>query len=304
MIADVSTDAAEAAPSDPLNDALDVFMAVRPRLFGIAYRMLGSASEAEDIVQEAWVRWQRYDRDSVENPAAFLATTTTRLAINSATSAHARRESYIGPWLPEPVDTSADPALGAEKGEALEFAILMLMERLTPMERAAYVLRQAFDYPYETIGGILEQSQANVRQHVSRARKHLAGERRERVDADEQRRLLAAFLAAAQAGEMTALEELFAGEVVSTTDGNGVKNAARKLVAGREWVAKFIAAFAHHFWVDTEQEWVEANGEPAILVRRDGEPLVLVSLSTGPDGIEQIRWMMAPAKLERIAQAG
>ncbi|WP_235857018.1 RNA polymerase sigma-70 factor [Occultella glacieicola] len=287
---------------DALNAALDTFMAVRPRLFGIAYRMLGSASEAEDIVQEAWVRWQRYDRDTVENPAAFLATTTTRLALNSVTSARARRESYIGPWMPEPVDTSADPALGAERGEALEFAILMLMERLTPMERAAYVLRQAFDYPYETIASILEQTQANVRQLVSRARKHLAEQRRDRVDADEQRRLLAAFLAAAQAGEMAALEDLFAADVVSTTDGNGVKNAARRLVVGRERVAKFIAAFAHHFWTGTDQEWVEANGEPAILVRRGDEPLVLVSVTAGEDGVEQIRWMMAPAKLERIAR--
>ena len=115
-----------------LDDALSTFTAVRPRLFGIAYRMLGSATEAEDIVQEAWLRWQGYDRSTVLEPAAFLATTTTRLAINLATSAQSRRETYIGPWLPEPVDTSDDPLLGAERGEALGFAMLLLLEKLTP----------------------------------------------------------------------------------------------------------------------------------------------------------------------------
>ena len=118
------------------------------RLFGIAYRMLSSAREAEDLVQDAWLRWQGTDRSVVDNPAAFLATTMTRMAINELHSARVRRETYVGPWLPEPVDTSADPYLGAERGEALEFAALLLMEKLTPGERAAYVLREAFDYPY------------------------------------------------------------------------------------------------------------------------------------------------------------
>jgi RNA polymerase sigma-70 factor (ECF subfamily) len=138
-----------------LEEAAAVFTNLRPRLFGIAYRMLASATEAEDLVQEVWLRWQAYDRSAVVNPAAFLATTTTRLAINALRSARVRRETYIGPWLPEPVDTSADPYLGAERGEALEFAALLLMEKLTPSERAAYVLREAFDYPYGQIAGIL-----------------------------------------------------------------------------------------------------------------------------------------------------
>src|SRR5690349_19283357 len=163
---------------DDLEEATAVFMSVRPRLFGIAYRMLGSASEAEDLLQEVWVRWQTYDRATVVNPAAFLATTTTRLAINALDSARVRRETYIGPWLPEPVDTSADPYLGAERGEALEFAALLLMDKLTPHERAAYVLREAFDYPYAQIAGILGTTEPAVRQLVSRARKHMASERR------------------------------------------------------------------------------------------------------------------------------
>src|SRR6201991_3159225 len=130
------------------DDGLSAFAAVRPRLFGIAYRMLGSAAEAEDIVQDVWLRWQATDRSVVENPPAFLATTTTRMCINFAQSAQSRRETYIGSWLPEPVDTSSDPSLGAERGEALNLAVLILLENLPPTERAAYVLREAFDYSY------------------------------------------------------------------------------------------------------------------------------------------------------------
>src|SRR5678816_296145 len=125
--------------SSGTDDALSVFVDVRPRLFGIAYRMLGSAVEAEDIVQDAWMRWQSTNRSVVQNAPAFLVTTTTRLAINVAESARTRHETYVGPWLPEPVDTSSDPRLGAERGEALEFAVLLLLEKLTPTERAAYI---------------------------------------------------------------------------------------------------------------------------------------------------------------------
>src|SRR5262249_11767151 len=155
------------------DDGLLAFAPVRPRLFGIAYRMLGSAAEAEDVVQDVWMRWQSTNRNVVENPPAFLATTTTRLCINVAQSAHSRRESYIGTWLPEPVDTSADPGIGAERGEALKLAVLLLLEKLTPTERAAYVLREAFDYSYDQIASILQMEEANVRQLVSRARKHI-----------------------------------------------------------------------------------------------------------------------------------
>lgn len=148
---------ADNGPGDPekLERAAQVFAEVRGRLFGIAYRMLGSATEAEDLVQEVWMRWQAYDRATVDNPAAFLATTITRLAINELQSARVRRETYVGPWLPEPVDTGADPYLGAERGEALSLAVLLLLERLSPTERAAYVLREAFDYPYPQIAEIV-----------------------------------------------------------------------------------------------------------------------------------------------------
>jgi len=163
------------------DDGVSVFEGVRPRLFGIAYRMLGSAAEAEDIVQDAWLRWQGTDRTAVVDPPAFLATTTTRLAITFAQSARSRRETYIGPWLPEPVDTSGDPRLGAERAEALEFAVLLLLEKLSPTERAAYILREAFDYSYDQIAHTIRSTEANARQLVSRARKHISDGRRRRL---------------------------------------------------------------------------------------------------------------------------
>lgn len=204
-----------------LDQAASAFLNVRPRLFGIAYRMLGSAAEAEDIVQDVWLKWQATDRSGVLDTAAFLSTITTRLAINVVQSARSRRETYVGPWLPEPVDTGADPELGAVRGEALQFAVLLLLEKLSPTERASYVLREAFDYPYREIAEILQLSEPNTRQLVARARKHIADERRATVSSADQRRLLEAFIAAAQKGDTAELEGLFASDIVSYSDGGG-----------------------------------------------------------------------------------
>src|SRR3954469_21454089 len=175
-------------------DGLAAFAPVRPRLFGIAYRMLGSAAEAEDIVQDVWLRWQSTNRSAVENPPAYLAMTTTRLCINLAQSAHTRRETYIGTWLPEPVDASGHPGIDVERAEALKLAVLLLLEKLSPTERAAYVLREAFDYSYGEIADILRSTEPAVRQLVSRARKHMASERRAPVTAAQQKELLSSFL--------------------------------------------------------------------------------------------------------------
>jgi RNA polymerase sigma-70 factor (TIGR02957 family) len=274
------------------------FMTVRPRLFGIAYRMLGSATEAEDVVQDVWLRWQDVDTDLVESPAAYLATATTRASINAATSARARRETYIGPWLPEPVDTSSDPALGAERGEALEFAVLLLLEKLNPVERAAYVLREAFDYPYAAIAEIVKLNQPAVRQMVSRARKRLTAERRSPVSKTQQRELLEAFLLAAQAGDMEALEKLFAEDVVSTSDGGGKnKLAARIRVSGAFRVAQFHASFASHFWTGVETEWAQVNGQHAVILSWDGVVKTIGTITAGSEGIQQVMWLMNPEKL-------
>ncbi|BCB78012.1 RNA polymerase sigma-70 factor [Phytohabitans flavus] len=294
---------AERADADDIEEAAAVFMGLRPRLFGIAYRMLSSASEAEDLVQEVWLRWQTTDRAAVLNPAAFLATTTTRLAINALQSARVRRETYIGPWLPEPVDTSADPYLGAERGEALEFAALLLMEKLTPNERAAYVLREAFDYPYSQIADILHLNEPAVRQLVSRARKHMAGERRTPVTAAAQKELLTTFITAARSGDMAALERLFTPEVTSLSDGNGAYQIARRPVVGALRVAKFMNAITW-FWEGLDVEFATMNGQSSAVLRRDGKVYGVLTISASTDGIDQVLWILNPEKNAALSPAG
>jgi RNA polymerase sigma-70 factor (ECF subfamily) len=286
---------------DDLEEAAEVFTNLRPRLFGIAYRMLSSVTEAEDLMQEVWLRWQTCDRDAVVDPAAFLTTATTRLAINALQSARVRRETYIGPWLPEPVDTSADPYLGAERGEALQFAALLLMEKLTPNERAAYVLREAFDYPYGQIADILQSTEPGVRQLVSRARKHMASERRTPVTAGAQRELLTTFIAAARSGDMAALERLFAADVTNLADGNGRTRVARRTVVGALPVAKFLHALSW-FWNGIEVQWATTNGQSAAVLRQeDGTVYGLLTLSASTEGINQLLWMVNPEKITTVS---
>ncbi|GAA5005249.1 RNA polymerase sigma-70 factor [Streptomyces siamensis] len=280
-----------------LDRATKDFLAARPQLFGIAYRMLGSSVEAEDILQEVWLRWQNADRTNILEPAAFLTTVTTRLAINHAQSARVRRESYTGPWLPEPVDTSQDPQLGAERAEALELAVLVLLEKLNPVERAAYVLREAFDYPYKQVADMLDTSEANTRQLVSRARKHLAAERREQVSPADHRRLLEVFVTAAQTGNLTELEDVLAADVVSYADGGGMRGASRVPVVGRPHVSKYLVAFRPRFWPQSDVRWVEANGRPAALVTSGGNPMALLSIDVSADGIDRLMWVLNPDKL-------
>lgn len=284
-----------------IESAIGAFNESRPRLFGIAYRMLGSVAEAEDIVQEAWVRWQQTDRTVVRNPAGFLTTVTTRLALNTADSARVRREEYVGPWLPEPVDTSADPSLGAERAEALECAVLVLLEKLRPDQRAAYVLREAFDYSFDQIAEILATSPGNARQLVSRAKKHIDSNRQEPVDPETHRNLLAAFVAAARDGDLERLEQVLSADVVSTSDGAGIApRAARRPVAGRNNVARFVAGFAPDWWSDATLTWLESNGQSSVLIQRGGEAIALLSVATSASGIDQLMWVMAPYKLTHV----
>ncbi|WP_431927007.1 sigma factor-like helix-turn-helix DNA-binding protein, partial [Nonomuraea jabiensis] len=212
-----------------------------------------------------------------------------------------RRETYIGPWLPEPVDTGADPYLGAERAEALEFAVLLLLERLSPTERAAYVLREAFDYPYRQIADIIELNEPAVRQLVSRARKRILVARRTPVPRAEQRKLLIAFVAAARSGDMTALEELFAADVISYSDGGGAVRASRFPVAGAERVAKYVRAFASRFWAGVEVAWASTNGQTSALLSRDGQVFTVLTVNASDEGIDQVLWMMNPAKLTAVS---
>lgn len=203
------------------DDGLSAFVLVRQRLFGIAQQMLGCVTQAEDVVQDVWLRWQSTNRSAVANAPAFLAITTARLCINVTQSAHSRREISLGNWLLEPVDNGGDPEMVAERGEALRLAVHMLLEKLSPTERAAYVLREAFDYAYREIADVLHMEEANTRQLVSRARKHLAEDRRKAVSLDEQRRFLKAFVDAVREADMSVLEDLFSADLGSGSDRNG-----------------------------------------------------------------------------------
>ena len=212
-----------------------------------------------------------------------------------------RRETYIGPWLPEPVDTSADPYLGAERGEALEFAALLLMEKLTPSERAAYVLREAFDYPYGQIADILQSTEPAVRQLVSRARKHVAGDRKAPVAADEQKELLNQFIAAARSGDMAGLEKLFAADVQSVSDGNGAIRVARMPVVGPSRVAKFFTAISGWYWEGVSVELASANGQTAAVMHKDGVFIGVITVTASSAKIDRVLWMVVPEKLSQLS---
>jgi len=300
----VRYDSSVASDAPGTDDGLSAFETARPRLFGIAYRMLGSVAEAEDVVQDVWTRWQSTDRRVVREPQAFLTTTTTRLAINVLQSARTRRQTYIGPWLPEPVDTSADPTLGAERGEALELAVLVLLERLSPTERAAFVLREAFDYPYKQIAEVLHVEEANARQLVTRARQRVADGRRARVFNAEQARLLQAFIAAARAGDLAELERLFASDVVLTADGGGLVRAAQRPIVGRERVVKLVATLSGWIFSGVTVDVIQANGQACALLLRAGVVSKLISIEASPEGIDHIIWVVRPSKLTGVSASG
>ncbi|MGZ4312451.1 MAG: RNA polymerase sigma factor SigJ [Solirubrobacteraceae bacterium] len=250
--------------------------ALRRHGFGVAYRMLGSVSEAEDVAQEALVRLTGQP-GPIEEPAAWMTTVVTRLSINVLKSARVRRESYVGPWLPEPLveDPAPGPAARAELADSLSLALLVLLERLSPVERAAYLLREVFGYEYAEIAEIIERSEVNSRQLVTRARKHLeAG--RPRFDADEAARdaLLERFLAAAEEGDLQALEELLAKDAVLYADSGGKAMAPPEPLFGAAVIARFMAAVsqARPRSGEFETRRVKVNGQPGRLVRGPAEP--------------------------------
>jgi RNA polymerase sigma-70 factor (ECF subfamily) len=244
--------------------------------FGIAYRMLGSVAEAEDVAQESLLRMTRQTEEVVE-PLAWITTVATRLSINVLRSARSRREAYVGPWLPEPLveDPSADPAARAELADSLSLALLVLLERLTPTERAAYLLREVFGYDYPQVAEIIEQSEVNSRQLVTRARKHLEISR-PRFDPDEAARdaLLERFLAAAEHGDLLALEELLASDAVLYADSGGKAMAPPEPLVGAALIARFLGAVAQS-WPSApgyERRRVRVNGQPGIVMRGPSEP--------------------------------
>jgi RNA polymerase sigma-70 factor (ECF subfamily) len=249
--------------------------ALRRHGFGVAYRMLGSVSEAEDVAQEALLRLTRHE-GTIDEPAAWITAVATRLSINVLKSARTRRESYVGPWLPEPLveDPAPGPASRAELADSLSMALLVLLERLTPAERAAYLLREVFGYGYAEIADIIERTEANSRQLVTRARKHLEANR-PRFDADEAARdaLLERFLAAAEDGDLEALEQLLAKDAVLYADSGGKAMAPREPLVGATLIARFMAAVAQARpdAAEFETRRVRVNGQPGRLLRGPAE---------------------------------
>lgn len=278
----------------------------RGRLTGLAYRMLGSAQEAEDVVQDAYVRWHHADPAAIESPAAWLAKVVTNLCLNRLTSARVQREQYSGPWLPEPVLTRNGALLpddAAVSRDSVSMAMLVLLERLTPRERAVFVLREAFGYPYAEIAEILSVSQAACRKLHSRAL-HRVGEapRRYRPAPEAKRRLVERFLAAARDGDVGALERMLAADVTAWGDGGGQAPAARRPVVGTEKVCRLVIGFYRKYVPGMRVEITEVNGETAVLGWY-GDRLagVMVVELTG-DRVTTLRTVANPDKLGYLSR--
>jgi RNA polymerase sigma-70 factor, ECF subfamily len=290
------------APTAGDDDGSAAFIALRPRLLGIAYRLLGSMWDAEDVVADAMVRWLRTDRSQVREPAAFLTTVVSRLALDQLRSARATRETYTGPWLPEPViaDDTLDPLDSLVKRDTLSLATLRLMEQLTPPERAVFVLREAFDVPYAQIAEILDVSESNARQLLHRAQTRL-GERHRRTEADQAQaaELLERLLWAAGEGELKDLEELLAADVVSYNDGGGKVRAAPYPVVGRTKILAFIRGLLRRFGPSPYVRLIEVNGEPAAMFSVGGQDSV-VTVEVRDGKIVSIFTVLNPDKLSYL----
>ncbi|MFF7677442.1 RNA polymerase sigma factor SigJ [Actinacidiphila glaucinigra] len=292
------------------------FEASRPRLEAVAYRLLGSASEAEDAVQETFLRWQAADVDRVDVPEAWLTKVLTNLCLNQLTSARARRETYVGEWLPEPL-LAGDPMLGpadtAEQRESVSYAVLVLLERLTPNERAVYVLREAFAYPHREIAEILDITEAASQQIHHRAKKHVADGRARGagagIDEAAARRVVEEFLAAATSGRTEPLVRLLTQDAVAVGDGGGKVPARAKAFEGALAVAKFLrglftpgAAKRALVGGTAEVYATDVNGDPAVVAVVDGRVVGVMCLEVTADGVAAVRNQVNPDKLERATR--
>jgi RNA polymerase sigma-70 factor (TIGR02957 family) len=285
-----------------------LFEELRPGAFAVAYRMLGSVSEAEDMVQEAFLRLHRAQQEGerLESPRAYLSTVVTRLCIDQLRSARARRERYVGEWLPEPLvaGDDADPARQAEVADSLSLAFLVLLESLSPEQRAAFLLREVFDYPYDEIARIVGKSEDNARQLVARARRHVE-EGRPRFEASRERReeLARSFFAAASEGDLEALEELLAHDVVLHGDGGGRAPALARALHGRARVARTLVA-----WVRAAARFggvsvrrVEVNGQPgAMVLDPEGRLLCVLALDIAEGQVQAVSSVVNPDKLRHL----
>jgi RNA polymerase sigma-70 factor (ECF subfamily) len=292
-----------------MTDLLPIFTAQRPRLLAIAYRMLGSATAAEDVLQEAWLRVRDTDDESLRTPAAFLRTVVVRLCLDQLKSAQKTRQSYIGPWLPEPVpaepaDLDTQPAdARIDELESISMAFLLILETLSPLERAAFLLREVFEYDFDEIATSLGRSAAACRQLFHRAQQHVEARRpRYRVARAQHLQIMQAFMAASARGDAEELSRLLRADVVATSDGGGVSRAARKPVLGRDRVTRFIVGLGRRGAAGARvvPDWL--NGCPAFLFYVQEELKLVLILESDGAQVTAVRFILAPAKLRYLRE--
>jgi RNA polymerase sigma-70 factor, ECF subfamily len=288
-----------------MNDRVAVFNEHRPRLYGIAYRMLGTRADAEDMVQEAYLRWHRADVERLQAPEAWLVTATTRLCIDRLRAARSEREAYVGPWLPEPLTGSgtAPPAdAHSELASDLSVAFLVVLERLAPEERAAFLLHEVFDSGYADIAGILGKSEAACRQIVHRARQRVQQDRpRFQVSEAARSRLLERFLEALRTENQSALLSLFAADATWTSDGGGQAKAARKVVRGAELVSRFTLGIWRRYLKNQNHRLAVVNGQAGLVAFNGQQPSWVLSIETDGVRILSAYAVVNPDKLKGIA---
>lgn len=285
----------------------DLFEEHRPVLMGVAYRMLGRVVDAEDVVQDAWLRWSRADHDAVREPRAYLVRITTRLAIDRLRQIKARGESYVGPWLPEPLVTDvagtvADAAEQAVLADSVSLAVLVVLESLSPLERAVFVLREAFGYPYAEIAAMLERGEPAVRQLAGRARRHVE-ERRPRYEVDpaQRRDLTERFLAAAANGDLEGLMALLAPDVRLVGDSGGKAKAPLRILSTADKVGRFLVGAVRKGVADPSVRILELNGGPALLVLSAGLPDSVFQLDVADGRVQAVYIIRNPDKLTSLA---
>lgn len=284
---------------------LDIYTGYRPLLFSIAYRMMGSATDAEDILQEAYLRWERASAEDVRSPQSFLTTIVTRLSIDYLRKEKTRRETYVGEWLPEPLMTSYNPNLtgNLELAESLSMAFLLLLETLAPVERAVFLLREVFSYEYDEIARIVGKSESNCRQIVRRAQSHLRDRRpRFPVSREHQETMMRSFLTACASGDMNALVNLLTTDIVLLSDGGGKARAAINPIYGPDKVARFIFAIIAKLAAipNTRNYLVDLNGQLGIITYSDDHPISTLSFAYKGDQISNVHSVLNPDKLHQL----
>nr|WP_033301123.1 RNA polymerase sigma-70 factor [Nocardiopsis gilva] len=288
-------------------DSTEVFERYRRLLFSVAYDMLGCVADAEDCVQEAWIRWTRDDRSDIADPKSYLVRITTNVSLNRLRAARSRRESYVGPWLPEPLVTAPDVAEEAERADAVSYAMLVVLETLNPVERAVFVLREVFGMPHAEIAEAVGRSEAAVRQLAHRARERVHARKPRYTPApDERRRLTERFLAACAEGDVAGLKDLLAEDAIVLTDGGGKVRAALRPLFGVDKCARFLAGigvgFQQKSWLVT---WAEVNGAPGIVLFDAEGTVQATALVEAVDGaITQVLMVRNPDKLVHLRELG